>query len=145
LDRKLFIVMLVALFCLANVTRAAYRARIEQPRFAAEGAAHLRYTAMVAEGKPIPALDRRAQWPEGLRVFRETSPAMEYIVGWTYRLIPGRKPDLASYVRFFTAFFFSLAIVPISLLAARLWKSLGAGTLAAVLFAAALPLVARSS
>jgi hypothetical protein len=145
LDRKLFIVMLVALFCLANVTRAAYRARIEQPRFAAEGAAHLRYTAMVAEGKPIPALDRRAQWPEGLRVFRETSPAMEYIVGWTYRLIPGRKPDLASYVRFFTAFFFSLAIVPVSLLSARLWKSLGAGILTALLFAAALPLVARSS
>jgi hypothetical protein len=145
LNRKLFIVILVALFCLANVTRAAYRARIEQPRFAAEGAAHFRYTEMVAEGKPIPALDVRAQWPEGLRVFRETSPAMEYIVGWTYRLIPGDKPDLSSYVRYFSAFFFSLAILPLALLSARLWKSLGAGLFTALLFAAALPLVARSS
>ena len=100
---------------------------------------------MVAEGKPIPSLDVRAQWPEGLRVFRETSPAMEYLVGWTYRLIPGDKPDLPSYVRYFTAFFFSLAIVPLALLSARLWKSLGAGLFTALLFAAALPLVARSS
>jgi hypothetical protein len=145
MDRKLFIVMLVALFCLANVTRAAYRARIEQPRFAAEGAAHLRYTEMVAEGKPIPALDVRAQWPEGLRVFRDTSPAMEYLVGWTYRLIPGHKPELPVFIRYFTAFFFSLAILPLALLSARLWKSLGAGLLTALLFAAALPLVARSS
>ena len=60
-----------------------------QPRFAAEGAAHFRYTEMVAGGRAIPALDVRAQWPEGLRVFRETSPAMEYLFGWTYRLIPG--------------------------------------------------------
>ncbi|MCX5752619.1 MAG: hypothetical protein NTW97_03100 [Candidatus Krumholzibacteria bacterium] len=145
MDRKLFIAVLVALFCLANVTRAAYRARYEGPRFAAEGAAHFRYTEMVAEGKPIPALDMSAQWPEGLRVFRETSPAMEYLVGWTYRLIPGDKPDLSTYVRYFTAFFFSLAILPLALLSARLWKSLGAGLFTALLFAAALPLVARSS
>ncbi len=138
-------IALVALFCLANVTRAAYRARVEQPRFAAEGAAHFRYTEMVAEGRPVPALDVPAQAPEGLRVFRETSIAMEYLVGWTYRLIPGDKPDLSSYVRYFTAFFFSLAILPLALLSARLWKSPGAGMLTALLFAAALPLVARSS
>jgi len=93
--RKLFVVALVALFCLANVTRAAYCSRVEQPRFAAEGAAHFRYTEMIAEGKSIPALDVPAQWPEGLRVFRETSPFMEYLFGWTWRLIPGAKPDLA--------------------------------------------------
>jgi hypothetical protein len=145
LNRTLFIVILAALFCLANVARGAYRARVEQPRFAAEGAAHYRYTEMVAGGKPIPALDTRAQWPEGLRVFRETSPAMEYLVGWTYRLLPGDKPDLASYVRYFSAFFFSLAIVPLALISARLWKSAGAGLLTALLAAIALPLVARSS
>jgi hypothetical protein len=145
LNRRLLIVLFVALFCLANITRAAYRSRVEQPRFAAEGAAHFRYTEMIAEGKPIPSLDMRAQWPEGLRVFRETSPAMEYIVGWTYRLIPGDKPDLASYIRYFMAFFFSLAILPLALISARLWKSIGAGLLTALLFAAALPLVARSS
>lgn len=145
MNRTRYIVILAALFCLANVARGAYRGRVEQPRFAAEGAAHFRYTEMVAEGRQIPALDRRAQWPEGLRVFRETSPAMEYLVGWTYRLLPGDKPDLASYVRYFSAFFFSLAIVPLALISARLWKSAGAGLLTALLVAVALPLVARSS
>jgi len=145
LNRRLFIVIVVALFCLANVTRAAFRARYGEPRFAAEGAAHFRYTAMVARGAGIPALDLPAQWPEGFRVFREASPAMEYLFGGIYRLIPGSKPDLASFIRVFTAFFFSLAIFPLAFLSARLWRSYGAGAFTGLLFAIALPLVARSS
>ena len=145
MHRKLFVVALVALFCLANVTRAAYRSRVQEPRFAAEGAAHFRYTEMIAAGKSIPALDVPAQWPEGLRVFRETSPFMEYLFGWTWRLIPGAKPDLSAFVRYGTAFFFSLAIFPIALLSARIWRSLRSGVVTALVFAAALPLVARSS
>ncbi|MGD1049143.1 MAG: hypothetical protein ABR899_10395, partial [Candidatus Krumholzibacteriaceae bacterium] len=145
MHRKLFVVALVALFCLANVTRAAYRSRVQEPRFAAEGAAHFRYTEMIAEGKSIPALDVPAQWPEGLRVFRETSPFMEYLFGWTWRFIPGAKPDLAAFIRYGTAFLFSLAIFPLSLLSARIWRSLLSGVVTAIVFAAALPLVARSS
>ena len=145
LNRKLFIVLIVALFCLSNVTRAAYRAKVERPRFAAEGAAYLRYTGMVARGEPIPSLDTRAQWPEGFRVFREASPAMEYLFGWTYRLVPGTKGNLAAFIRYGTAFFFSLAIFPLAFLSAKLWKSLWAGAFTAVVFAVSLPLVARSS
>jgi len=145
LNRKLFIVLIVALFCLANVTRAAYRAKLKEPRFAAEGAACLRYTGMVARGEPIPSLDMRAQWPEGLRVFREASPAMEYLFGWTCRLVPGTKGDPAGFIRIGTAFFFSLAILPLALLSVRLWKSLWAGAFTALVFAVSLSLVARSS
>jgi uncharacterized membrane protein YhaH (DUF805 family) len=145
LNKTVFIALAVAVFCLANATRAAYRARVEQPRFEAEGAAYFRYTEIVADGRPIPALDRKAEWPEGLRVFRETSPAMEYFYGWIYRLLPGRKPELIAFIRFFTALFFSLAMVPVALLSARLWRSRGAGMFAALLFAVALALVARSS
>ncbi|MDD4858502.1 MAG: hypothetical protein PHD74_10435, partial [Candidatus Krumholzibacteria bacterium] len=145
MSRKTFIILAIAAFCLANVTRAAYRSKVELPRFSAEGAAHFRYTEMVAKGEPIPSLDARAQWPEGLRVFRETSPFMEYLFGWAWRLIPGEKPNLATFIRYGTAFFFSLAVFPLSLLSARLWGSRGAGALTALLFAVALPLVARSS
>ena len=145
MNRKLFAVALVALFCLANVTRGAYRSKIEEPRFAAEGAAHFRYARMIAEGRSIPPLDAPAQWPEGLRVFRETSPFMEYIFGWSWRLIPGSKPDLAAFIRYGTAFLFSLAMFPLACLSARIWRSPRAGLFTAFLFAAALPLVARSS
>jgi tetratricopeptide (TPR) repeat protein len=144
-NRVLFVAALAALFCLANATRGAFRERIRGPRFEAESAAHFRYTAMVARGENLPALDVRAQWPEGLRVFRETSPAMEYLYGWTYRVLPGRPGDLASFVRFFTAFLFSLAIVPLALLSARLWRSGAAGIFTGLVFAVAAPLVARSS
>lgn len=145
MKRTVFLVLLAALFVLANVARGAYRARVEGPRFAAEGAAHYRYTEMVARGASIPAVDVRAQWPEGLRVFREASPAMEYLFGWVYRLLPGDPPPLPAFIRFFTAFVFSLAILPVALLSASLWRSRAAAIGTALVFATALPLVARSS
>ncbi len=145
LRRSTFIAILVGLFCLANVTRAAFRSGFGEPRFVAEGAAHLRYTEMVARGQEIPSLDRPAEWPEGLRVFRDASPAMEYVFGWASRLFPGAGRDPSPFIRFFSAFLFSLAVFPLALMSARLWRSAAAGVLSGLLFAVALPLVARSS
>jgi hypothetical protein len=145
LRRSLFLVIVIGLFCLSNLTRWGFRSRFARPRFAAEGAAHLRYTALVSRGEPIPALDRDAQWPEGLRVFRETSIGMEYLYGLLYRLVPGESPDLVRFLRFCVPFIFSLAIFPLAFLAAALWGRRSAGILAALLFAVSLPLVARSS
>jgi hypothetical protein len=145
LRRSTFIAILVGLFCLANVTRAAFRNGFGEPRFVAEGAAHLRYTEMVAKGQGIPSLDRPAEWPEGLRVFEDASPAMEYVFGWTARLVPGAGRDLPGFIRFFSAFLFSLALFPVALLSARLWRSAAAGVLSGLLFAVVLPVVARSS
>ncbi len=143
MSKRAFMLSLLALFCLACLARWGYRSQIARPRFVAEGAAHLRYTRMVSEGRPIPALDVDAQHPEGLRVFRETTPGMEYLFGFLHRLLP--RTDLEAFVRFFSAFFFSLAIFPVALFSARLWGSRRAGLLSAALFAVALPLVARSS
>ncbi len=136
---------MIALFCLSNVTRYALRSRLDRPRFAAEGAAHFRYTEVIARGGMVPSIDVKAQYPEGLNVYRETSIGMEYLYGWMYRLIPFGKPDLAAFVRFFTAFFFSLSIVPLALLAVRLWGTYGAGAVTAALFAVVLPLTSRSN
>jgi hypothetical protein len=143
MSKRAFIVSLLVLFCLAGLTRWGYRSRLAYPRFAAEGAAHFRYTRMVSEGESIPTLDIDAQYPEGLRVFRETTPGMEYLFGYLHRMLP--RTDLEAFVRFFSAFFFSIAIFPFALLASRLWRSRRAGLLSAALFAVALPLVARSS
>ncbi len=143
MSKRAFMLTLAALFCLACLARWGYRSQIAQPRFVAEGAAHLRYTRMVSEGGPIPALDTDAQYPEGLRVFRETTPGMEYLFGYLHRLFP--RTGLEAFVGFFSAFFFSLAIFPIALLSAGLWGGRRAGLLSAALFAVTLPLVARSS
>jgi hypothetical protein len=143
MGKRTFVVSLLVLFCVAGLARWGYRSRLVYPRFVAEGAAHFRYTRMISDGRSIPALDIDAQHPEGLRVFRETTPGMEYLFGYLHRLFP--RTDLGDFVRFFTAFFFSIAIFPFALLAARLWDSRRAGLLSAALFAVALPLVARSS
>lgn len=145
MNKRLFILLIVGLFCLSNATRWAYRSRLGHTRFVAEGAAHLRYTEMVANGQAVPAIDRKAQWPEGLAVYRDTSIAMEYLYGMVYRLIPGSNVDIVRFIRFFTAFLFSLAVFPVASLSAALWRSRRAGVLSAALFAVSLPLVARSS
>ena len=127
MSRRTFLILLAVLFCAANLTRWGFRSQYEHPRFMAEGAAHYRYTVMAARGEAVPALDRKAQWFEGLRVYHETSIGMEYLYGTIYRLIPGRKPGLPSFIGYFTAFFFSLAIWPLAFLSVRLWRSYGAG------------------
>lgn len=144
-NKALWALVLVLLFCTSNISRGAFRSRVEGPRFSAESAAHYRYASMVAEREPIPSLDLRAQWPEGFRVFREASPAMEYLFGWTYRFLPWRKGDFATFVRFFSAFIFSVGIFPLIHLSWRLWQSREAAFFSGLVFALALPLVARSS
>ncbi|MDD3643090.1 MAG: hypothetical protein PHQ19_06485 [Candidatus Krumholzibacteria bacterium] len=145
MNRRTFVLILVAALCLANLSRWALRSRVGRERFSAESAAHYRYTRMVAEGIMVPSLDRDAQWPEGLRVYRETSIGMEYLYGLAYRAIPARRPPLEEFARWFSAAIFTLASLPLALLAASLWRSRGAGALAAVLFAVALPVASRSN
>ena len=80
MNRKTFFILLLVILCLANLTRWAYRSRVSGERFSAESAAHFRYTRMIAEGEEIPRLDTDAQYPEGLKVFEETSTGMELSV-----------------------------------------------------------------
>lgn len=143
--RGVFWLIVIGLFCLANLTRWGFRSRYARPRFAAEGASHLRYTALIARGEPVPAVDRAAQWPEGLHVFRETSIGMEYLYAALYRMFPGGERNLVSFLRFVVPFIFSLAVFPLAALSASLWGRRSSGVLTALLFAVSLPLVARSS
>ena len=114
-------------------------------RFSAESAAHFRYTRMIASGERVPYLDIDSQHPEGLKVFEETSIGMEYLYGLAWRLIPGDRPPLDVFVRWFSVFLFTLAVVPLSLLSICLWGKRSSGIVTAFLFAVALPVAGRSS
>ncbi len=145
MNRKTFFILLLIILCLANLTRWAYRSRVSGERFSAESAAHFRYTRMIASGEKIPGLDIDSQHPEGLKVFEETSIGMEYLYGLAWRLIPGNRPQLDVFVRWFSVFLFTLAVVPLSLLSIYLWGKRSSGIITALLFAVALPVVGRSS
>ena len=145
MNRKTFFILLLVILCLANLTRWAYRSRVSGERFSAESAAHFRYTRMIASGESIPRLDTDAQYPEGLKVFEETSTGMEYIYGYAWRLIPGKRPALDLFIRWFSVFLFTLAAVPLSFLSIYLWGKRSSGIITALLFAIALPVAGRSS
>ncbi|HER43805.1 MAG TPA: hypothetical protein ENO08_05035, partial [Candidatus Eisenbacteria bacterium] len=145
MNRKTFIILLLILLCLANITRWAYRSHVAGERFSAESAAHFRYTRMIASGQKVPRVDVDAQYPEGLRVFEETSIGMEYIYGLAYRLVPGGRIPLDLFVRWFSAFLFTLAGIPLALLSAGLWGRRSCGIVTAAVFAVALPVAGRSS
>lgn len=145
MNRKTFVILLLVLICLANLTRWAYRSHVSGERFSAESAAHFRYTRMIASGEKIPRLDIDAQYPEGLKVFEETSIGMEYLYGLAWRLIPGDRPPLDVFIRWFSVFLFTLAAIPLSLLSIDLWGRRSSGIVTAFLFAVALPVAGRSS
>ena len=145
MNRKTFVILLLLLLCLANLTRCVYRSRVSGERFSAESAAHFRYTRMIASGETVPRLDIDAQYPEGLKVFEETSIGMEYLYGLAWRLIPAGRPPLDVFIRWFSVFLFTLAAVPLSLLSIDLWGRRSSGIVTALLFAVALPVAGRSS
>ncbi|MBI3554268.1 MAG: hypothetical protein HY077_17360 [Elusimicrobia bacterium] len=92
--------------------------------FRTESAYQYRYARMVADGLPLPELDRDAQYPEGVRPTRELTPLMEYATGWAYRLAKavGGAGDLRWFVILWVAASSSLTIPAFYLLALRLCR-----------------------
>lgn len=94
--------------------------------FRLEAALHYRYARMVAEGQPIPVLDRRAQMPEGIDVPADLTVFMEIAAGRTYRALHGAGLVHAPFHVFLVRFvcvFSSLSIVAVFLLARAVWGS----------------------
>lgn len=98
-----------------------YDLKDETGYFRTESAYQYRYARMIAEGKPVPEVDKDAQFPEGVRPTRELTPLMEYATGWAYRLVAALTdaPDFRWFVILWVAAFSSLAIPAFYLLARR--------------------------
>ena len=69
-------------------------------QFRTESAVRFHYTEMVAEGKTIPAVDEKAQYPEGLRVKDRIKLTNEYISGTLYNVF-SRKIPLHVFLAYF--------------------------------------------
>lgn len=88
-----------------------------------ENAVQYRYARMVARGMGIPEVDRRLQYPEGVRVAEELTVTLERVSGNFYRALQlfGYDTPFHTYSVYFIAFFSSLAIFPLYLAGSRLW------------------------
>lgn len=78
--------------------------------FRAESALQYRYARMAAAGRPLPEVDRDAQWPEGLRPRRELTSVMERLTGLSYRWLAPTGTDFRWFVILWVAVVSSLSI-----------------------------------
>ena len=62
---------------------------------------HYYFANLVAEGRDVPEISYKAQYPEGINVFQKTSIFMEYVVGFLYRFFDKRGVSFAEFVRNF--------------------------------------------
>lgn len=109
-----------------------------------EGALLFHYAEGLAETGSIPALDERAQVPEGLEVPRKLSIGKEIPAAALYAAL-GRPGAFREFVRHFDAAWFCLGIFAVF---ALIWEMRGGpvgGSLAAALYAVSVPSVIRST
>ncbi len=105
--------------------------------FWSESAFHYRYARAIANGEPVPSLDREAQRPEGIVPMRELTMGMEFAAGLSYRAL---RPLLADtpfhvYLVAFISFWSSLSIGAAYFAGRALWGSATHGLVAAAAYA----------
>jgi tetratricopeptide (TPR) repeat protein len=112
-----------------------------------EAAVQYRYARMVARGQPIPSVDRKLQYPEGVQVSRQLTVLMEYVAGWTYRVLSPvfGHPNFHVFLVFWTSFFLSLAVPLVFAQSSLLFRSPIAGVFASILYGFSVPSADRLS
>jgi len=66
---------------------------------------HYYFAHLIAKGEKIPEISYKAQYPEGIYVFRTTSIFMEYVVGFLYRFFNRCNIPFDEFVRNFVRVF----------------------------------------
>ncbi|RMH70176.1 MAG: hypothetical protein D6675_10260 [Gemmatimonadetes bacterium] len=83
--------------------------------FWAESALQYHYAHQIAQGHDLPAIDKRAQYPEGLNLQQDLTIFMEYVIGYAYRLI-GFGVPFHVFAVWWMAFFAALNVGVLGLL-----------------------------
>jgi hypothetical protein len=102
------------------------------------------YADMVAKGQPIPAVDKRAQYPEGLEVARKFSVGKGLAAAAIYTAA-GRPGSFREFVRHFDAAWFCFGIFAVFLAVRELGGGYSGGLMAAAFYAISLASVSRST
>lgn len=109
----------------------AYRPGDATAYYPAEAALQYRWAHDLAVQGKLPSVDRRAQWPEGLRFGTDITPVMEHIAAWLFRSTAPSSLSFFDFSIWFVAAVSSLGAI-LAYLAVRL---LGGGVAGALLAA----------
>lgn len=137
----ILLMLIMAAASLHRVTlyqhRIGYNTQSDVGFFFTEEAFQYRYARMIAEHRPIPGHDKKAQWPEGLYPFKELTLLQEYLHGVSFRcfhrLFPGVPFHI--YLTWFVPIFSTLAVLALYLGARVLEVDPWAALLCAALYA----------
>lgn len=105
--------------------------------FWTESAFQYRYAKMIAEGKKIPSIDYKAQYPEGVKPFSEFTIFMELASGYTYRVFSyfDFKVPFHTFLIYFISFFSSISIIAVYLVTSHLFRSKYIGIFSSLFYA----------
>ena len=121
--------------------------RVDPPGlYWSEEALQYRYAKMVAEGEAIPSHDEKLMYPDGVRTFQYLTVFLEYLIGYSYRLVGYSSFDVPFHVfaTWFTSFFLTLSAISVYFFSVLVFRSHLAGVLSSLLYAFSTPSASRS-
>jgi len=145
ISRKFVIaILLVAIYFIGVFYRLDYTKNYKREFFTTESALRFFYAKLISEGKGLPAIDYKAEYPQGLRVSLEYPVFMEYTTGYLYQWLHFNIPftDFASMLMVIV---FCFSIYAVYLVVVELTKSSQAGLLSALYYAVSFSAIIRSS
>lgn len=94
---------------------------------------HYYFAKLAASGEKVPEVSYKAQYPEGICVFRKTSIFMEYFIAFVYKLFHNIPFD--KFVRYFVRIFGVMPAVFVYFLAKHISEHRGSAVLASLFYA----------
>ncbi len=144
----LIILSLLAVYSFSIYIRSHIFSNVKKkdysPFYNTEAAHYLRYAEMVSKGEEVPAIDYKAQYPEGFEVFKGTSIFMEYIVGYLHRLPFFRNIPFFRFVEYFNWYCSAISIFGIFLLCLLFVSDIKIALLSALYYAVAIAAISRT-
>ena len=114
------------------------------PVYNTEAAVHLRYAAMAARGEKIPALDIRAEYPDGFAVFQRSEIFEELVAGGLHRLPGLDRVPIQRFVEYFDWAWSGLSLFALFLFCMVLTGNRAFSLLAALAYSIAAPALLRT-
>ncbi|MGD8718526.1 MAG: hypothetical protein PVH29_06840 [Candidatus Zixiibacteriota bacterium] len=113
---------------------------------ASDPAFRFRYVRMYALGEEIPALDRAAQWPEGVDVRRAFFLTQDAFIGVSYRILRPLLGEMQpqNFLRWHVSLWSSLTLFLVYLWGRRTFRSRPGGLLAALVYGLSLVIYLRT-
>ena len=91
--------------------------------FWAESAIQFYYARLISEGKEVPDIDSKAQYPEGFPVKESLTMGIEYITGGLYRILGIKDIPFHRFLLLMVYIYSSLGIIAFYFCCNALWRS----------------------